>query len=157
MEITTRLIYPPPETGARDHGNASGDSDKTKAETAETGNKSATTPEVGVPLGLSASRLSVHNSIESSKGNGKPLPPPPPLEQIVVHIEVTDTGVGIRARDLVDLRLFSPYVQTEIGRHQGGKGTGLGLALIRHIVKVCHPLEFIGSLFGLFISTFFGS
>ena len=33
-------------------------------------------------------------------------------------------------------QLFSPYVQTEIGRHQGGKGTGLGLALVRHIVKL---------------------
>lgn len=72
-------------------------------------------------LGLSASRLSAHNSIELAKER----PPrsttkeaPTTLEQIVVHIEVTDTGVGIKARDLVDLRLFSPYVQTEIGRHQ---------------------------------------
>lgn len=33
-------------------------------------------------------------------------------------------------------RLFSPYVQTEIGRRQGGKGSGLGLALVRQIVKL---------------------
>lgn len=32
--------------------------------------------------------------------------------------------------------LFSPYVQTEIGRRQGGKGTGLGLALVRQIVEL---------------------
>ncbi|EJU04144.1 hypothetical protein DACRYDRAFT_114545 [Dacryopinax primogenitus] len=55
---------------------------------------------------------------------------------IVVRIEVRDTGVGIKPRDLVDNRLFSPYVQTEIGRFQGGKGTGLGLALVRNIVKL---------------------
>jgi len=35
-------------------------------------------------------------------------------------------------------RLFSPYVQTEIGRRQGGKGSGLGLALVRQIVKLSH-------------------
>jgi hypothetical protein len=33
-------------------------------------------------------------------------------------------------------RLFSPYVQTEIGRRQGGKGTGLGLAFVRQIVQL---------------------
>lgn len=33
-------------------------------------------------------------------------------------------------------RLFSPYVQTEIGRRQGGKGSGLGLALVRQIVRL---------------------
>ncbi|CAE6406227.1 unnamed protein product [Rhizoctonia solani] len=59
-----------------------------------------------------------------------------PIEQIVVRIEVEDTGVGIRRKDLVDNRLFSAFNQTEVGRLQGGKGTGLGLALVRHIVKL---------------------
>jgi osomolarity two-component system sensor histidine kinase SLN1 len=53
---------------------------------------------------------------------------------VVVRIEVTDTGVGIKRKDLEDNRLFSAYVQTEIGRTQGGKGTGLGLSLVRQIV-----------------------
>ncbi|KAK4697014.1 hypothetical protein P7C70_g8280, partial [Phenoliferia sp. Uapishka_3] len=52
---------------------------------------------------------------------------------IVVRIEVTDTGVGIRSRDLHD-GLFSAYVQTQIGLNQGGKGTGLGLSLVKQIV-----------------------
>lgn len=34
-----------------------------------------------------------------------------------------------------DLRLFSPYVQTEIGRVQGGKGSGLGLSIVKAIVE----------------------
>ncbi|EJD48059.1 hypothetical protein AURDEDRAFT_113285 [Auricularia subglabra TFB-10046 SS5] len=55
---------------------------------------------------------------------------------IIVRIEVADTGFGIRPRDIRDNKLFSPYVQTEIGRQQGGKGSGLGLALVRHIVKL---------------------
>ncbi|KAJ3146615.1 HisKA [Geranomyces variabilis] len=54
----------------------------------------------------------------------------------VIRLEVQDTGVGIRRQDLVNNRLFSPYVQTDEGRRQGGKGTGLGLALVRHIVKL---------------------
>jgi osomolarity two-component system sensor histidine kinase SLN1 len=114
VEVTTRLIYPPapsqqcPATSSQDH-----DRDVTGMS------------KDGGSLGLSASRLSAHNSIESAKDlcrYGQPQCPavevPAVLEQIVVHIEVTDTGVGIRSRDLVDLRLFSPYVQTEIGRHQ---------------------------------------
>jgi hypothetical protein len=53
---------------------------------------------------------------------------------LVARFEITDTGVGIRAKDMTENRLFSAYVQTEIGRHQGGKGTGLGLSLVRQIV-----------------------
>ncbi|GJJ11166.1 hypothetical protein Clacol_005398 [Clathrus columnatus] len=74
---------------------------------------------------LSAYRLSQHDALHS-----------PHMDNIVVRIEIEDTGAGIRQRDLVDNKLFSPYVQTEIGRIQGGKGTGLGLALVRHIVKL---------------------
>lgn len=36
------------------------------------------------------------------------------LEKIVVRIEVHDTGVGIHPKELIDKRLFSPYVQTEV-------------------------------------------
>ncbi|BFZ55110.1 hypothetical protein PYCC9005_002149 [Savitreella phatthalungensis] len=53
-----------------------------------------------------------------------------------IRMEVHDTGVGIRAKDASGDRLFSPYVQTEIGKRQGGKGTGLGLALVRNIVQL---------------------
>ena len=45
-------------------------------------------------------------------------------------------------------RLFSPYVQTEIGRRQGGKGSGLGLALVRQIVKLSHGRLGVESTFG---------
>lgn len=60
----------------------------------------------------------------------------PRQDQIIIRIEVEDTGVGIRRRDMVDNKLFSPYVQTDLGRFQGGKGTGLGLALSKHIVRL---------------------
>ena len=59
-----------------------------------------------------------------------------PAEVVVVRVEVTDSGPGIKADDLQGNKLFSPYVQPEIGHTQGGKGTGLGLALVRHIVSL---------------------
>jgi hypothetical protein len=37
----------------------------------------------------------------------KPTGPPAPVDHIVIRVEITDTGVGIRKRDLLDLRLFS--------------------------------------------------
>lgn len=56
--------------------------------------------------------------------------------RVTIRMEVHDTGVGIRPEDVRNDRLFSPYVQTEIGKRQGGKGTGLGLALVRNIVQL---------------------
>ncbi|KIP05565.1 hypothetical protein PHLGIDRAFT_128820 [Phlebiopsis gigantea 11061_1 CR5-6] len=76
--------------------------------------------------GLSRTLLSQHDVMHSK---------PSPLEWIVVRIEVTDTGCGIRQKDMVQTKLFSAFNQTEMGRQQGGKGTGLGLALVRQIVK----------------------
>ncbi|KAJ6520841.1 hypothetical protein B0H19DRAFT_1204492 [Mycena capillaripes] len=58
------------------------------------------------------------------------------LKSIVVRIEVTDTGYGITRRDMDECNLFSAFNQTEQGKQQGGKGTGLGLALVRQIVKL---------------------
>ncbi|OSD04719.1 hypothetical protein PYCCODRAFT_1363220 [Trametes coccinea BRFM310] len=76
---------------------------------------------------LSATHLTQHNVLHSK---------PAPLEWIVVRIEVKDTGCGIRPKDMVQSKLFSAFNQTEQGRLQGGKGTGLGLALVRQIVKL---------------------
>lgn len=36
------------------------------------------------------------------------------LTQVVVRIEVHDTGVELRARDLADSKLLSPYVQVRV-------------------------------------------
>ncbi|BFZ62108.1 hypothetical protein YB2330_003187 [Saitoella coloradoensis] len=54
----------------------------------------------------------------------------------IIRVEIVDSGVGIKKSDMKDNQLFSPYVQTEEGRRQGGKGTGLGLALVRNIVEL---------------------
>lgn len=48
----------------------------------------------------------------------------------------------------ISQRLFSPYVQTEIGRRQGGKGSGLGLALVRQIVRLSNGRLGVDSEYG---------
>ncbi|KAJ7625491.1 hypothetical protein FB45DRAFT_921577 [Roridomyces roridus] len=78
---------------------------------------------------LSQSHLSQHNL-----ANG--VDPAAELKTIVVRIEVTDTGYGITRKDMDECNLFSAFNQTEQGKQQGGKGTGLGLALVRQIVKL---------------------
>ncbi|WVO16425.1 hypothetical protein L204_104101 [Cryptococcus depauperatus] len=70
------------------------------------------------------------------------------IQKVVVRVEVHDTGVGLRKTDVMDGDLFSPYVQTEIGRRQGGKGSGLGLALVRQIVKLSNGRLGVESEFG---------
>ncbi|KAJ7679109.1 hypothetical protein DFH06DRAFT_505302 [Mycena polygramma] len=51
--------------------------------------------------------------------------------RLVVH----DSGPGIKPSDLVEDRLFQPFVQTSIGQ-SSGSGTGLGLAIVRQIVRL---------------------
>ncbi|KDQ58727.1 hypothetical protein JAAARDRAFT_206584 [Jaapia argillacea MUCL 33604] len=54
---------------------------------------------------------------------------------LVVRIEVEDSGPGIRPSDLVDNRLFQPFVQTGVGK-KDGSGSGLGLAIVQQIVAL---------------------
>lgn len=39
------------------------------------------------------------------------LPITVPVDQIIIRIEVRDTGMGIKRKDIRDAKLFSPYVQ----------------------------------------------
>ncbi|KAI0664325.1 hypothetical protein C8Q70DRAFT_905421 [Cubamyces menziesii] len=127
LTITTRLIIPAIpskddecDDDANEDGDEGGDVEKGGAYfSSNNGNGHSQ---------LSATHLTQHNVLHSK--------PAPPLEWIVVRIEVKDTGCGIRPKDMVQSKLFSAFNQTEQGRLQGGKGTGLGLALVRQIVKL---------------------
>lgn len=93
----------------------------------------------GQPTPLSSESLKKLPSVEKP-GRFTPgyagVPPRPTNDnKAILRVEVHDTGVGLNRKDVIDSRLFSAYVQTEIGRRQGGKGSGLGLALCLQIVK----------------------
>ncbi|KAJ6610696.1 hypothetical protein B0H10DRAFT_2224748 [Mycena sp. CBHHK59/15] len=51
------------------------------------------------------------------------------------RLEVHDSGPGIKPSDLVEDRLFQPFVQTTVGQSTGS-GTGLGLAIVKQIVRL---------------------
>ncbi|KAH9930211.1 uncharacterized protein B0H18DRAFT_1116910 [Fomitopsis serialis] len=126
LTVTTKLVLPglsPPDASV-----SACDINEQLLVDEDKGNPFSTL-ENGQPLPhrLSATHLTQHNNT---------ITKPPPTEWIVVRIEVTDTGYGIRPKDMVQSKLFSAFNQTEQGRLQGGKGTGLGLALVRQIVKL---------------------
>src|SRR5260370_37926235 len=51
-----------------------------------------------------------------------------------VEIAVTDTGIGIAAEDLP--KLFTEFQQIAPGPGRKQQGTGLGLALTRHLARL---------------------
>ena len=51
-----------------------------------------------------------------------------------VQISVIDSGIGLKARDIE--RVFKPFEQTETTKSKNYQGTGLGLALTRHLVEL---------------------
>ncbi len=51
-----------------------------------------------------------------------------------LHLSVTDTGIGIAPENLSGL--FEPFIQIDSALNRKYEGTGLGLALVKHIVEL---------------------
>ena len=112
LTITTKLVLPelspsPSESNDGCDGNgAFGASEFEVKDSLDIPSGPANPP---FPHRLSASHLTQHNNTHSK---------PPPLEWIVVRIEVTDTGYGIRPKDMVQSKLFSESHNDRLGRWQ---------------------------------------
>ena len=63
-----------------------------------------------------------------------------------VEITVADTGIGIRKEDIP--KLFHEFTQLESAYTKGFEGTGLGLALTRHLVELHGGRIWVKSEFG---------
>jgi len=72
-----------------------------------------------------------------------------------VMIEVEDTGIGIAVED--QEQIFKPFIQLDSGLNRHAGGTGLGLALVRHLTQLhagkiqvnSHPGQ--GSSFAIYL------
>ncbi len=63
-----------------------------------------------------------------------------------IEISVTDSGIGIREEDIS--KLFHPFTQLESVYTKEYEGTGLGLALNRHLVELHNGKIWVKSEFG---------
>lgn len=141
MTVVTKLLWPsPPGAGATPpvgpndpewHGNRS---ENVSSRTAASGNaaiqpnnQSTTTgdhtgsikPENDGPIPAlsdlneqTTPRPRASSNRKSHEGDGIEKPTVNiPVDQVVIRIEVRDTGIGIKKKDVHDAKLFSPYVQ----------------------------------------------
>lgn len=68
-------------------------------------------------------------------------------EEHFIEITVTDTGVGIKEKDVP--KLFQPFTQLESVYTKEFEGTGLGLALTRQLVELHGGRVWVESKFGV--------
>jgi two-component system phosphate regulon sensor histidine kinase PhoR len=73
----------------------------------------------------------IHNAIKFTPDGGS-ISVSAALGDDAVRVEVSDSGVGIAAEDLP--RIFERFYKADRARGSGG-GTGLGLAVVKHIVE----------------------
>ena len=64
----------------------------------------------------------------------------------LIHIEVRDTGCGIREEDLG--KIFENFSQVDAKRNRSVEGTGLGLSITRHLVELMKGTIRVESVYG---------
>jgi signal transduction histidine kinase/CheY-like chemotaxis protein len=64
----------------------------------------------------------------------------------MVHVAVSDTGVGIPSNQLI--RIFDRFYRVENAAGRSQEGTGIGLAMVRELVKLHHGIIKVSSELG---------
>ena len=67
-------------------------------------------------------------------------------KNMVLKIEVRDTGIGIREEDLP--RLFMDFERLDLKENRNIEGTGLGLAITSSLVQQMHGIINVDSVYG---------
>ncbi len=68
-------------------------------------------------------------------------------KNIILHFEVSDTGIGIKEEDLQ--RLYSPFERIEEIRNRTIEGTGLGMSIVKKILAMMDTKLEVESKYGL--------
>lgn len=75
------------------------------------------------------------NAVKFSKEEGGIVTVATKKEGDMVKISVSDTGAGIREKDMN--KLFAPFPHIESGLTKTSYGTGIGLAISKNLVELC--------------------
>lgn len=82
-------------------------------------------------------RGSIHLSIQSTRLNA---------EQIMLHVKVSDTGIGIRDEDIH--KLFSSFQRIDEQRNRSIEGTGLGIPITHNLLIMMGSKLNVSSTYG---------
>ena len=82
-------------------------------------------------------------SIKRNRGMGKEVDD---SSNIWLHVEVSDTGIGIRKEDLS--RLFYSFERLDESRNRNIEGTGLGMAIVYRILDLMGSHIYVKSEYG---------
>ncbi|GFZ51756.1 hypothetical protein JCM24511_09524 [Saitozyma sp. JCM 24511] len=78
---------------------------------------------------LDSTRIEKGEAVPQTKAAGS-------RQRAIIRVEVHDTGIGLDKHAIFDDGIFAPFVLSDLGRRQAGKGHGLGLALVRQIITL---------------------
>ena len=67
-------------------------------------------------------------------------------EEIVLHVKIKDTGIGIRKEDMS--KLFSEFERIEEKRNRNIEGTGLGMAITQSLLELMNSRLKVESVYG---------